>query len=129
MKLNDPFGRMARRREREYESLRQSLLNAGLTERAKAEELIESLKKRSKQGLWILIPLTAVAAVAFQTYAIFILAFGALLILWLTNTMRRGQEYIGRYIEEVCDNPEYRRADTGGDEQADKDSDPPARTE
>ena len=102
MKLNDPFGRMARRREREYQSLRQSLINAGLTDRTKAEELIESLQNRSRKGLWILIPATAVLALLFREYAVYILAVGGLIILWLTNTMSRGSEYIRRYIEEEC---------------------------
>lgn len=105
MKLNDPFGRMARRREREYDSLRQSLLKAGLTDRQQAEALLETLKKRSKTGLWVVIPLTLVAALLLQEYAIFIGAFGLLATLWLTNTLRRGQEYISRYIQEECNKP------------------------
>lgn len=116
MKLNDPFGRMSRRREREYDSLRQSLLKAGLTDRTQAEALIESLKKRSKTGLWIVIPVALVAALLFREYAIFIIGFGILATLWLTNTMRRGQEYIGRYMEEVCDNPQSPDADSANQE-------------
>lgn len=106
MKLNDPFGRMSRRREREYASLRQSLLKAGFTDRNKAEALIQSLRQRSRIGLWVVIPLTLVATLVFREYAIFTLAFGALAILWLVNISRRGQEYISRYITEVCDQPE-----------------------
>lgn len=103
MKLNDPFGRMSRRREREYASLRQSLLKAGFTDRNKAEALIQSLRQRSRIGLWVVIPLTLIASLVFREYAIFTLAFGALATLWLVNISRRGQEYINRYITEVCD--------------------------
>ncbi|GGB79076.1 hypothetical protein GCM10011352_00890 [Marinobacterium zhoushanense] len=102
MKLNDPFGRMARRREREYHSLCESLKKAGLTDRAKAEELRENLRKRTKKSLWFIMPAIVILALIFQTYAIYVLAFGALVVLWLTNTTQRGTEYLNRYIEEEC---------------------------
>lgn len=105
MKLNDPFGRMARRREREYESLKQALQKAGMTDKQKAEELKTNLAKRSKTGLMVVIPVVVILALAFREYAIFVLAFGILAILWLTNTSRRGQEYISRYIAEECGQP------------------------
>ncbi|WP_432698393.1 hypothetical protein ACQUQP_08635 [Marinobacterium sp. YM272] len=118
MKLNDPFGRMARRREREYESLKQALLKAGMTDEQKARELIENLAKRSKTGMMVLIPLVVILALLFREYAIFVLAFGALILLWLFNTTRRGQDYIGRYIEDVCRQPGETQADDEPAEQA-----------
>lgn len=112
MKLNDPFGRMARRREREYESLKQALLKAGMTDEQKARDLMDNLAKRSKTGLMVIVPIVAVLALLFREYAVFILAFGALIILWLTNTSRRGQEYISRYIEEECQNTAHSEPDS-----------------
>ncbi|TCK08266.1 hypothetical protein [Marinobacterium mangrovicola] len=111
MKLNDPFGRMARRREREYESLKQALLKAGMTDAQKAGELRDNLAKRSKTGLMVVIPIIVILALVFREYAVFALAFGVLAILWLTNTSRRGQEYINRYIAEECGQPT--ESDTG----------------
>ncbi|MBR9885671.1 MAG: hypothetical protein GYB21_19335 [Oceanospirillales bacterium] len=105
MKLNDPFGRMARRREREYQSLCESLKQAGLTDRAKAEELRDNLSKRTKQGLWFVLPIIVILALVLRTYAVYVLAFGALIVLWLTNTTQRGTEYLNRYIEEECTSP------------------------
>ncbi|SEG29271.1 hypothetical protein [Marinobacterium lutimaris] len=105
MKLNDPFGRMARRREREYESLKQALLKANMTDAQKAADLRDNLAKRSKTGLMVVIPIIVIMALVFREYAIFALAFGVLAILWLTNTSRRGQEYINRYIAEECGQP------------------------
>jgi len=102
MKLNDPFGRMARRREREYHSLCESLKKAGLTERAKAEELRDNLRARTKKVLWFILPAIVVLALIFRTYAVYVLAFGVLVVLWLTNTTQRGSEYLNRYIEEEC---------------------------
>lgn len=105
MKLNDPFGRMARRREREYQSLGESLRKAGLTDRDKAQALIESLRTRTKKMLWFAAPAIVVLALIFREYAIYIIAFGLLIVLWLINTTQRGTEYIGRYIEEECTPP------------------------
>lgn len=112
MKLNDPFGRMARRREREYESLKQALLKAGMTDAQKAGELRDNLAKRSKTGLMVVIPIIVILALVFREYAVFALAFGVLAILWLTNTSRRGQEYINRYIAEECGQPTDTDTDT-----------------
>lgn len=124
MKLNDPFGRMARRREREYQSLSESLRKAGLTDRDKAEALIASLRSRTKKMLWIAVPATLALALIFREYAIYVVAFGLLTILWLSNTTQRGTEYISRYIEEECSGETPEESDTAA--AGDDGEEPPA---
>ena len=104
MNINDPFGRMGKQRQREYESLRESLQKAGISNRADAQALIENLKKRQRIGLLIVIPTTIALTLLFPEVLIVTVSAGALAGLWLVNTSRRGQMYVERYIaEELAD--------------------------
>ena len=47
MNLNDPFGRLQSKRQKEYESLRDSLKEIGLNNLEDAQALLEKLKDRN----------------------------------------------------------------------------------
>ncbi len=100
MNLNDPFGRMQTKRQREYESLCRSLREAGLTGREEAEALIESMRRRCRLGLAVIVPGTLLLALAFPEARVLVVALGGIAALWLFNASRRGQEYVARYIRE-----------------------------
>ncbi|RDE25201.1 hypothetical protein DV711_06495 [Motiliproteus coralliicola] len=100
MNINDPFGRMGKQRQREYESLREQLHQVGLSNRVDAQELISNLEKRQRFGLVVIIPIAALLALLFPDFRIVTVSFGALACLWLVNTTRRGKMYIERFIKE-----------------------------
>ncbi len=102
MNLNDPFGRMQSKHQRNYESLCLSLKKVGLTNRADAEALREKLRRRGIRGLAIIVPATLLLALAELRF--FVLACGVLLIFWLGKTTLRSQEYVKRYIREELAN-------------------------
>jgi hypothetical protein len=100
MNLKDPFGRQEKKREREYASLRQKLPGAGVATRADAEQLIESVGKRGKYGLMIIIPLTLLSMLLIPEGRIVCGTFGTLASLWVYLTSRKIQGHVQRYIKE-----------------------------
>ena len=107
MNLNDPFGRMQSRRQKEYESIRLSLQEVGMTNPADAQALLEKLRRRGIWGLSIITPTALLLAFALPELRAFILACGVLAAFWLIRTSLSSQEYVKRYIrEELGDHSE-----------------------
>ena len=100
MNINDPFGRVQDKHQRNYESLRLSLKQAGLTNRANAQALLEKVRWRGIWGLAFIVPVTLVLALALPELRFFVLACGVLLVFWLSKTSLNSQEYVKRYIRE-----------------------------
>lgn len=100
MNLNDPFGRMAKQRQKEYESLCSSLRSAGINTRREAEQLRQSLGRRATIGVAVLAPIVLLLAMLLPEMRVFIFGLGALVAVWLINTNRHAQRHIERYIRE-----------------------------
>ncbi len=100
MNINDPFGRMQGKQQRDYESLCQSLRKSGVTTPVAAQQLLQNLGKRMRYGLAIIVPITVALALLFPEARIITLAVGGLLAVWVVNVSRRGQQYLTRYISE-----------------------------
>ncbi|UTW11417.1 hypothetical protein [Marinobacterium rhizophilum] len=100
MNFRDPFGRQEKRREREYASLRQKLPGAGITTRADAEQLIETVGKRGKYGLMTTIALSLLLMLLIPQGRIIFGAAGALVGAWAYITSRKIQGHVKRYIKE-----------------------------
>jgi len=107
MNLNDPFGRVQTKRQKEYESLCLSLKEVGLTNLADAEALLEKLRRRCIWGLAIITPVALLLALALPELRVFFLACGVLVAFWLIKTTTDSQKYVKRYIqEELVDHSE-----------------------
>ncbi len=100
MNLNDPFGRVRDKQQRNYLALRESLRHAGVATREQAE----LLKTRTLRRAW-----SAVLGVTLVAVAIFWLlpALGtvsvvvaALAWIWVWTTVLMGHRHIERYIKE-----------------------------
>lgn len=104
MNINDPFGRMQGKQQRDYESLCESLRRSGLDNPAAARLLLVKLGKRMTYGLAIIIPTTLALVLLFPDMRIITLAIGGLLSVWIVNASRRGQLYVERYIHEELEN-------------------------
>jgi len=100
MNINDPFGRMQDKHQRNYKSLCHSLKKAGVTNRADAQALLEKLRRRGIWGLVFTVLVTLLVALALPELRFFVLACGVLLGFWLSKTSLNGQEYVKRYIRE-----------------------------
>lgn len=100
MNINDPFGRVQGRRERDYQSLCESLKKSGLINHAAAEQLRDSIDKRCKLGLMVVISFSLILAALSPQLWMFTLIIGALICLWLVNTAKRSREFVNRYIKE-----------------------------
>ncbi len=105
MNINDPFGRLQSKHQRNYESLCVSLQEAGLTNRAEAEALMERLRRRGSWGLAIIVPVALLLALALPELRVFVLACGVLAVFWLVKTLKNSQDYIKRYIREELVDP------------------------
>jgi len=100
MNLNDPFGRIQSRRQKEYDSLRLSLQEAGLTNRADAEALMEKLQRRGIKGLAVITPVSLLLALELPELRTLVLTCGVLAAFWVIKTSLNSQEYVKRYIRE-----------------------------
>lgn len=100
MNINDPFGRLQKQREKEYQSLSNTLRDSGVDNRRDAEKLQETLLRRGKMGILFLIPITLMLAALLPEFHIFIIVIGALIGTWLFKTTTRSRAYIKRFIEE-----------------------------
>lgn len=106
MNINDPFGRVKDRHQRNYESLRTSLRKANLTDRADAEALLVKLHKRGRTGLVLIVVITTLLMLALPELRLFVLACGGLLVFWLGRTSINSQDYVKRYIREELTEPD-----------------------
>ncbi len=112
MNINDPFGRMQSKQQRDYESLCQSLQRAGLDNLTDAKRLQLGLAKRMKYSLTLIIPITLALALLFPELRIITLAIGGLLAVWVFNASRRGQQYLARFISEALSAKEHQEPDS-----------------
>ena len=100
MNINDPFGRMKDKHQRDYDSLCLSLQKIGLTTRADAQALLVKLRRRGIWGLAFIVAVTLLLALSLPELRFFVLAGGVLLGFWLSKTSMNAQEYVKRYIRE-----------------------------
>jgi len=100
MNLNDPFGRLQSKHEKEYESLRDSLKEKGLNNREDAQALLEKIRQRGIWGVGIIVPSSLLLALLFWDLRAFILLCGALAACWVIKTVMNSRKYVTRYIQE-----------------------------
>lgn len=107
MNINDPFGRVQEKHQRNYESLCLSLKKNGLTDRADAQALLVKLRQRGIWGLVFIVLVTLLLSLGFPELRFLVIACGLLLVFWLGKTSFSSQEYVRRYIrEELAENDE-----------------------
>jgi hypothetical protein len=100
MNINDPFGRMQDKHQRNYESLCLSLQKVGLTDRADAQALLVKLRWRGIWGMVFIVVATLALMLALPELRYFVLGCGILLVFWLSKTSVNSQQYVRRYIRE-----------------------------
>ena len=100
MKFNDPFGRMGRRHQQGYESMRDTLRNSNIDTQEAALEVIKKSKTQALKyigvGAAILLPIS----LALPKVAPLTLSLTLFLVVWVASSTINGHRYIHRYIEE-----------------------------
>lgn len=100
MNINDPFGRMKRRHQTGYETLRDSLNRNNIDTVEGARKIIRDTKVRALKFV------VAAAAVLLLTYLLvpgYLVGVGAVIVLasaWVITWTINGERYVNRYIDE-----------------------------
>ncbi|SEQ91537.1 hypothetical protein SAMN03080615_03207 [Amphritea atlantica] len=100
MNLADPFGRTQARRQKEYESLRASLIKAEITTIAQAETLQADVQRKKRWSILVAIVATILLSLIFAEFRIIVISLGALFCFWVNKVTSNGKEYIQRYVDE-----------------------------
>ncbi|SHO49667.1 hypothetical protein [Desulfopila aestuarii] len=112
MKLNDPFGRMANRHQRGYESMRDTMHSCGIKTPDAAWEIIRQSKKRAKICIGLAIAVLVLVSLLWPEGAAVTLSLVLFFIVWVATSALNGQRYIRRYIDEELNKKEEKQSDT-----------------
>ncbi len=100
MNLNDPFGRVARREQQEYESLRNSLKESGVNSRKDVDVVLEPIQARGIKIVSAIVIITLLVALLYPSALTVSLIFAGLALIWVFKMTKNASQHIQRYIEE-----------------------------
>jgi hypothetical protein len=100
MKLNDPFGRMARRHQAGYEAMRDALRRSGTETAEAAWAIYTQAKKRGLNFIGIGSAILFLVTIILPQALPITLSLALLLIAWVISSTINGRRYIERYINE-----------------------------
>ena len=100
MKLNDPFGRVARREQQAYESLRETLKESGVTTTEDAVIVLERTQVRGRKIVFAVVFVNLLVAFINPDALTISLIFSGIGLIWAFNMTKNSRKYIQRYIEE-----------------------------
>ena len=103
MNINDPFGRMAKRHQTGYESVRATLQQAGIDTPQAAREIIRRTNIRSAKIVGFCLLALLLIAMLLPKLLPVALAIAFLILVWITTWVINGRRYIKRYIDEALD--------------------------
>ncbi len=100
MKFNDPFGRMASRHKLGYESMRDTMRKSGVDSPNTALEVVAQSKKRAFNYIMIGTAILLMVSLLAPRSMPVTFSLGVFFTVWIITSMRNGQRYIQRYIDE-----------------------------
>jgi hypothetical protein len=100
MNLNDPFGRVARREQQEYESLRASLKESGVNSRGDVDVVLERIQMRGTKIVAVIAIITLLLTLLYPGALTITLIFSGLSLLWVFKMTKNARQHIQRYIDE-----------------------------
>lgn len=100
MKIDDPFGRNARKQEQNYASVRKALQAAGITTPALAEQCLQGITRKALIASAVLAALVAAAALLYPQLLPAALVCAGVGGLWISVTAINGRRHVLRYREE-----------------------------
>jgi Flp pilus assembly protein TadB len=100
MNLNDPFGRVEQKKQGSYESLRRSLIEAGVTTRAQAEGVMQGMRKRAIVILLLVSLIALISVLFFPSISALVLVLAVIILFWLLVTTLNGFSFVKRYVKD-----------------------------
>ena len=111
MKLNDPFGRVARREQQEYESLRETLKKSGVHTHKDAVVVLERTQVRGRKIVFAVLFASVLVALLYPSALTITLIFSGIALLWSFNMMKNARKHIQRYVEEELSESDQQGSD------------------
>jgi len=103
MKLNDPFGRVARRDRAQYTALKQRLCQAQIRDAQALQGFTANVSTMFVRLLAVVLAVSLGLLLLFPTAASLIALLGTLALLWLAASYVQTRLYLKRYLREECD--------------------------
>jgi hypothetical protein len=100
MNLNDPFGRLQRRDQAGYDSLRQQLQDAGIDSAEAVQQLMANTRRNVLRFIAILVLSALVLLGLLPKLAPVTLSLALLLLVVAGNALIKGQRHLQRYVAE-----------------------------
>lgn len=100
MKMNDPFGRMERKQQADYDDMVSSLRKNGINTPEKARELIRKSREKIFKTAGVAVVLAILLSVAFPKAFPVVVCFAALMLAMCFKSLVNGKKYVERYIDE-----------------------------
>ena len=102
MNLNDPFGRVAQRREAHYAALRDALVASGVDTPGAARELLGTIRRRALAYSVTVLLATGVLLLLFPAAAAVTVVLAVVLLLWIVSTSVHSRRHVERYAAELA---------------------------
>jgi len=100
MKLNDPFGRLEKRHQTNYEMMRDAMQKGSIDTVGAAQDVIKQSKNRSLKFLSVVLVVLLLILCLFPNLMPALVCLAFIVTLWTVNSMISGKRYVDRYIKE-----------------------------
>lgn len=102
MKLNDPFGRVSNRNQRNYQSLRDRLHQEGIQDTEAVAAFTRNVTGTAVKLLLLLFGISLALAVFFPQFRAVLIALNLLVLLWVCAVYFQTRMHLKRYLREEC---------------------------
>lgn len=102
MKLNDPFGRVSKKNQRNYQSLRDRLRQEEIRDPAAIARFTTNMTGTAARLAMIIFGASMALAVFFPELLATLLTLDALVLLWIAVGYIQTRLHLKRYIREEC---------------------------
>ena len=102
MNLNDPFGRIAQRRENDYATMREALRASGVDTPEAARALLGQIRHRALVYTVTVLLATGVLLLLFPAAIGVTVSCAVVLLLWIVSTTVHGRRHVERYAAELA---------------------------
>lgn len=100
MKLNDPFNRLHKKQQSEYDNFRKTLNNNSINTHTDATLLIKNINMRALYFTLIILGISAIVILIIPKFKVMVSIFAVLALLWVFTSSFKGKMYLRRYINE-----------------------------
>ena len=106
MKIDDPFGRKARKQESNYVSLREALKQAGVETAADVRHCARNITRNAVVMVVLSLLSVLLAALMYPAALGVVAVLAAVVMLWVAVTTLNGRRHLQRYLREEIDRAE-----------------------